>query len=165
MSIDAVVEQFVANAQIAAAETATVNSVEQLNEVLGRLLKDVEGVFCPRVTEWENAVELDEDKLSDDIRFAAVCVEEVDAGIAETGSIVSTSRNRRVVQAGLLPSHHVALVNREHIFAGIDEFFDSLSTNPPVNVTVETGPSRTADIELTLTIGVHGPERLTIIVF
>jgi L-lactate dehydrogenase complex protein LldG len=71
---------------------------------------------------------------------------------------------RRAVQAGLLPAHHVAIVSRERIFATLDDCFASFKEDPPTNITLVTGPSRTADIELTLAIGVHGPEKLDIIV-
>jgi len=93
-----------------------------------------------------------------------VTVEEVPAGIAETGSIVCASSGGRPVQASLLPPHHVAIVRGENIFATLDDFFAGCAAAPPTNFSLITGPSRTADIELTLAIGVHGPERLDVIV-
>jgi L-lactate dehydrogenase complex protein LldG len=93
-----------------------------------------------------------------------VTVEEVLAGIAETGSIVCASLEGRAVQASVLPSHHVALLPAEKIFLTLDEFFADHAASPPTNLVVITGPSRTADIELTLAIGVHGPERLDVLV-
>jgi len=68
------------------------------------------------------------------------------------------------VQGGLLPAHHLAIVSAEHIYESFEDLFTALGPDLPTNITVESGPSRTADIELTLTVGVHGPERLTIIV-
>jgi len=66
-------------------------------------------------------------------------------------------------EAGLLPAHHVAIVRRDRIFDTLDDLFAAVCGVPPVNLTLVTGPSRTADIELTLAIGVHGPEKLDII--
>jgi L-lactate utilization protein LutC len=100
----------------------------------------------------------------DDYASAEVTVEEVLAGIAETGSIVCASLEGRAVQASVLPSRHVALLPAEKIFPNLDEFFAAHAASPPTNLVVITGPSRTADIELTLAIGVHGPERLDVLV-
>ena len=96
--------------------------------------------------------------------FGGAYFGEVLAGIAETGSIVCASVEGRAVQASLLPSHHLAILPAAKIYATLDDFFQSLSATPPTNIAVITGPSRTADIELTLAIGVHGPERLDVIV-
>jgi L-lactate dehydrogenase complex protein LldG len=58
----------------------------------------------------------------------------------------------------------VAVVPAEKVYATLDDFFLRRSDSMTANITLETGPSRTADIELTLTIGVHGPARLSVII-
>ena len=91
-------------------------------------------------------------------------VEVVSAAIAENGSIVCSSATGKSVQASLLPAHHIAIVPQDRIFATLDDFFTAYAASPPTNLTLITGPSRTADIELNLVVGVHGPERLDIVV-
>ncbi len=169
MTSDAVIQRFMEMAVKAAAKAVRVNSAARLNEALPSIIQlgDKAGprIFCPRSTEKEKAVIIPEDLFTTDYFDADVCIEEVSGAIAETGSIICTSHGGKAVQAGLLPSHHVAIVPQDRIFETLDDYFESCREAPPTNITLETGPSRTADIELTLTVGVHGPERLSIIVF
>ncbi|MCX5862104.1 MAG: LUD domain-containing protein, partial [Deltaproteobacteria bacterium] len=74
------------------------------------------------------------------------------------------SASGKFLQASLLTEHHVAIVPREKIFPTFPEFFASLA-EMPTNITLITGPSRTADIEKTLIIGMHGPKKVTVIVW
>ncbi len=162
---DEIVDTFMDNAAKAAAEPIRVHTDDELNAALAQILTESDAVFCPCVTDKEKLVSLSPGKPTEDYRAASVCVEEVFGAIAETGSVICSSHGGKILQAGLLPAHHVAMVSSEHLYRNLDDFFASLGDPPPTNITLETGPSRTADIELTLTVGVHGPGRLTIIVF
>ena len=164
MTRDDIIAMFTENASKVAAEPVLVRGYDELNRSLSSILEGCDSVYCPAATAVEKAIELPQDKLTNDYVSASACVEEVHGGIAETGSVISTSRDGKIVQAGLLPPHHVAIVLSENIYETLDDFFATCGDSPPTNITLETGPSRTADIELTLTIGVHGPERLTILV-
>jgi L-lactate dehydrogenase complex protein LldG len=164
MSQNDLASLFLSNAANVAAGTHRAGSDVELREVLSRILPPGTPVYCPGMTEKEKAALPVLSLRAPDYASAPVAVEEVTGAIAETGSLVCTSAGGREVQAGLLPAHHVAIVRQERIFATLDDFFASCSADPPTNITLVTGPSRTADIELTLAIGVHGPERLDVIV-
>jgi L-lactate dehydrogenase complex protein LldG len=164
MTQEAAIDLFVENARKAGAQVFRASGVGQLNEVLTKILKGACAIYCPRVTPTEKIAAISPDLLTQDYVNASACVEEVSAAIAETGSIVCSGQGGKLVQAGLLPSHHIAIVAAEHVHENLDGFFVTVGTAPPTNITLETGPSRTADIELTLTIGVHGPDRLSVIV-
>jgi len=86
--------------------------------------------------------------------------------IAETGSLALLSAPGCSRAVSLLPPLHVALVRRDDLFAGMGEFFSARADHiaNAGSCTFITGPSRTADIELSLTIGVHGPKRVVVIV-
>jgi L-lactate dehydrogenase complex protein LldG len=155
---------FLVNAAKAAAGTCSVYDTGDLLAALGRVVAMDSPVYCPGVTELEKAAAPIFPVRAADYGAAAVTVEEVFGAIAETGTLVCSSEGGRAVQAGLLPAHHVAIVRRDRIFDTLDDFFAAVAAAPPTNLTLVTGPSRTADIELTLAIGVHGPERLDIIV-
>ncbi len=83
--------------------------------------------------------------------------------LAETGTLAMLSGPGRPRTASLLPLIHVAILRRADILLGMGEFFDKLKSRAPLPYLVFiTGPSRTADIELSLTLGVHGPGRLIV---
>ncbi|MBI5252044.1 MAG: LUD domain-containing protein [Desulfomonile tiedjei] len=165
MTREELVNLFIENASKVSAETVRVTTDAELNGALTAILADTKSVFCQQDTAKEKSVVIPPDKRIDDYTGASVCIEEVAGAIAETGSLVCSSQGGKPIQAGLLPGHHVAIVSAENIYEKLDEYFGALGDSPPTNITLETGPSRTADIELTLTIGVHGPGRLTVIVY
>ncbi len=75
--------------------------------------------------------------------------------IANTGTIVLDSSMGR--KASLLPMNHIAIVKAEQLVPSMAEALRDYMQEPPSSWVQATGPSRTADIELTLTIGVHAP--------
>lgn len=85
------------------------------------------------------------------------------AAIAETGTLVLASPGRCV---SLLPMLHIALVQKEQIVGSAAEVLARLAREPmPSQVVFVTGPSRSADIENDLSIGVHGPGKLHVLIF
>lgn len=88
-----------------------------------------------------------------------------DAALAETGTIAVSSGPDRSRLATLLPPVHVALVPAERLTADIFTWTVARQGNFPANVTLVSGPSKTADIEQTLAVGVHGPKRLIVILY
>jgi L-lactate dehydrogenase complex protein LldG len=89
------------------------------------------------------------------------------AGLAETGSIVVASGPGRSRLVSLLPPIHVTVLRANRIVSSLAELFE---TQPELavqgsNLVVITGPSRTADIEMTLSRGVHGPREIHVIVW
>jgi L-lactate dehydrogenase complex protein LldG len=88
------------------------------------------------------------------------------AAIAETGTLVLDSARERHRFVSLVPPVHIAIVAASTIRATLGETLAMLENRKELSpaVTFITGPSRTADIELTLTIGVHGPQELYVII-
>ncbi len=89
-----------------------------------------------------------------------------DAAIAETGSLVLISEEGKARTASLLPFEHVAIVMKSEIYYSMGEFFEKKRKEVAraSYLNIITGPSRTADIELSLTLGVHGPGKLTVVI-
>ena len=87
------------------------------------------------------------------------------AGLADTGTLVLVDGEGRSSLASLLPPVHVALLPVDRIHAGMQAWLDAGGRNQlygASSVVLVSGPSRTADIEMTLTIGVHGPGRIIV---
>jgi L-lactate dehydrogenase complex protein LldG len=86
-----------------------------------------------------------------------------DAGIAETGTVVESSRGGGTLVPGLLSDVHVALLPSRSVVERMDEAFTLYAEDPPRNISLISGPSKTADIEQTLTVGAHGPKKLIVL--
>ena len=88
------------------------------------------------------------------------------AGIAETGTLLLDSSRERHRLVSLVPPVHIAILDASQIVATLGEALSLMRRDEQVSpiVTLVTGPSRTADIELTLAIGVHGPQELYVLI-
>lgn len=85
------------------------------------------------------------------------------AGVADSGTIVlhhSPTEGRRVIT--LLPDWHLCILRSSQVVETLPEYF-GFCTQPPRLATYISGPSATADIEMTRIKGVHGPRFLNVI--
>jgi len=86
--------------------------------------------------------------------------------IAETGTLMLLSGADTHATTSLLPDTHVAIVAVSRIVPAMEDGWDLLRREHgslPRQVTFISGPSRTADIEMTLVLGAHGPYRVHIV--
>ena len=89
-----------------------------------------------------------------------------DAGLAESGSLVLSSGPGRGRLASLLVPVHIAVLRRDRMVFALSDLVrlrPDLAAMPGSNLVCITGPSRTADIEMTLSRGVHGPREIHVI--
>ena len=108
-----------------------------------------------------------------DAAGAAVGVTAVDAALASTGTLVVGAGPGWSRVASLLPLHHIVLVPTSRIHGSAEGWIASLREDGRLDETLRdgsqltliTGPSKSADIELTLTLGVHGPRTVHAIIF
>src|SRR6266545_1080287 len=85
-------------------------------------------------------------------------VTEADYLLPETGTLVLKSSFEKPRAVSLLPRIHLAIVHPEMLRADMHQVFAEAKDYH--YLVFITGPSRTADIELTVTLGVHGPKNL-----
>ncbi len=99
---------------------------------------------------------------------AEIGVTGVDWALAETGTLVLVSGRGRPRSTSLLPATHVAVFGQDRLVESLEQvgiMLEALHVDPARTmsgavINFITGPSRTADIELTLTRGVHGPKEV-----
>ncbi len=166
-----------------------VDSLDQARELLGGYLTDcgaksalcwqhplLDRIGLAKLLSERNVIQINHDQtaafdtanrrltqLACDIGITSV-----DLAIAETGTLLVCSRPGQERLASLLPPMHVAIVEQSQIVPDLLDAFCILHerglANLPSNITLITGPSKTGDIELQLTTGVHGPGKWRVIV-
>lgn len=110
-------------------------------------------------------------RSADDLRTillsADIGISGVDFAIAETGTLVVCARPGQERSASLIAPVHIAVVESVQI---VPDLIDAISRvragdgSLPSNIALITGPSKTGDIELQLTTGVHGPGKWHVII-
>ena len=168
------IEQFKAAAQKADAQVSHVSDLSELE----RLLLDYAGE--PRVLLAQPKGFLDESGLADCLAQKGVRISdqpdesEVSVtpalfGIADTGSVIIDTTDDLTSQLTALARVHIVILNPDSILPNLQAAFEAIdksgANRDNFRYSIITGPSRTADIERVLTLGVHGPTKLDILLW
>lgn len=165
-----------------------VNELEQVPGVIGRIAREREArrvvTWSALALGWDplpglgregldavamphESVETDATGLKEVSASAEIGVTGVDLVIAETGSLVVFSGAGKPRSTSLLPAFHVAIFGKAALVETLEQAGVILEALHRLegsftggSITFISGPSRTADIELTLTQGVHGPKEV-----
>jgi L-lactate utilization protein LutC len=102
----------------------------------------------------------------EEVATTEVGITSADYALADTGSLVMFTESNESRLLSLLPPCHIAVIEASRIVASLDDVF-RLRPLPGADssaMVVITGPSRTADIEMRLVRGVHGPGEIHVII-
>jgi L-lactate dehydrogenase complex protein LldG len=99
------------------------------------------------------------DELTLDVAYELDCgITDVWAAVAETASLAILPDTKHGRALSLFPPIHIAIVEPKNLVADLLDLTRKMSAiQPPPQITLITGPSKTADIEGSLVTGVHGP--------
>jgi L-lactate dehydrogenase complex protein LldG len=113
---------------------------------------------------WGVEFVVDEDLAATELDVVDGVMTGATLAIAETGTVVLQNvagQGRRAVT--LVPDYHLCVVRMEDVVATVPEAMERLQATADVATTFVSGPSATADIEMTRIKGVHGPRFLDVI--
>ena len=172
--------QFTAALRKAKGEVHRAESLEAAMIIVSAVLEDIEAksaVFNDQsplntlglsnrwpTIDWEMAGQ-SEEVFRQFCATADVGLTSVDAALAETGTAVVSSGPGCSRLTALLPPVHLALIATSQLTADLFTWTAKRHAPPPAAMTLISGPSKTADIEQTMAIGVHGPKRFIVILY
>ena len=117
--------------------------------------------------------DLHEEKCRTEASGIRVGITGVEAAMASTGTVSLGNGLGMNRAASLLPLHHIILVPQDRLYQNVESWFEELRKQNRIQevlcersqLSLVTGPSKSADIELTLTLGVHGPRTVHAIIY
>jgi len=112
------------------------------------------------------SVALDHNLSTAEVDNAQAVLTTCEVAVASTGTIIlvhTGAQGRRALT--LLPDHHICVVRRDQVVETVPEAFTAIAAQSALPITTISGPSATSDIEMTRIRGVHGPRRLTVILY
>jgi L-lactate utilization protein LutC len=131
---------------------------------------DIDGLLQERqidVQSWDDLERLPADGRWTAAFAADLGITSVDWAVAETGTLALCSHPGQGRVVSLLPPNFLAILEPAQIVPDLFDLFARLEEHKhdlPSNLTLVTGPSKTGDIELKLTTGVHGPGNVHVLV-
>jgi L-lactate dehydrogenase complex protein LldG len=186
---DDLVERFAAEVNAVGGQAFVVSDIQAARRQLSELLTDVsaKSAICwqhPLLDRIELAAMLSDARISplrhellfqmpegkrrEELLRCDVGITSCNVAIAETGTLIMCSQPGHERVASLLPPTHIAIVEKQQIVPDLIDAIRLLHRDGtdalPSNVTLITGPSKTGDIELQLTTGVHGPGKWLVII-
>ncbi len=177
---DDLAQQFVDRLTANKGEVYRASSLEEGLARIGRLLTELKarkvvanaeppfvGVDLP--ARWPDIDWYIVDQNHGDLRAfcagADVGLSGADVALAETGSLIINSGPGKSRLATLLPTVHLALVPTSCLTTDIFTWTAARQDPPPANMVIVSGPSKTADIEQTMAVGIHGPKRFIAVLY
>ncbi len=124
--------------------------------------KQTDNDDLPELVPYDSDIE----DLKDEVFTIDAGITSTYGGIAETGALILWSSELEPRLLSLVPPIHIAVLKANKIY---DTFLEVIQKNKwanqmPTNAFLISGPSKTADIELTLAFGVHGPKELIVLI-
>lgn len=148
------IEQFKSALETLAGHVVVVNSREEAEAEIARILNG------------RSSIRSTEALSRDAIATIDVGITSADYALADTGSLVFFTESRESRLLSLLPPCHIAVIESSRIVASLDDVLGlrPLPAERSSAMVIVTGPSRTADIEMRLVRGVHGPGEIHVII-
>ncbi len=176
--VDVLYKEFKEKAGALSAEVHRAANVSEARQLISKLIGELEVekvVFAPsplvdaldiKEMAKTTGVEVTNNQLREHAADAGLGISELQYGIAEIGTLVGNATSIESRMVSILPPVHLAVVPTKNLLPTLLDaiaVYNEKLGELPRYLTFVSGPSRTADIERVLTIGVHGPERLIIL--
>jgi L-lactate dehydrogenase complex protein LldG len=116
----------------------------------------------PALCTWKGQIE----EFKDELFQIDAAITTTMGAIAETGAIVLWPDEKEPRLMSLVPPVHIAVLAADRIYNSFCEIIqaEKWPDHMPTNALLISGPSKTADIEMTLAFGVHGPRELIVLI-
>jgi L-lactate dehydrogenase complex protein LldG len=125
--------------------------------------------------QWENAAgdlpqlipyEMEIEQLKERVFNVDAGITSAAGAIAETGALILWPTEKEPRLMSIVPPLHIAVLQADKIHNSLSEVIqkENWPAKMPTNVVLVSGPSKTADIEMTLAFGVHGPKELIVLI-
>lgn len=125
----------------------------------------IESVIAEMLSDWE--IEFSNSLKTDkNLEFGITGCEFL---IAHTGSVMVSSAQQGGRKLFAFPEIHIVVASKSQLVGYLEDAYSKITakygSNLPSQISLITGPSRTADIEKTLTLGAHGPKELQVFLY